>query len=176
MPGKVVALCLSLALIASAAVALACGDKLLVVGQGARFQQAYRAAHPASILIYTRPNSVVPLAISDPHLQPALKEAGHKIQTVEGFARLGEALKTGNYDLVLADIADAAVLEPLAQAAPSRPFLLPVIYKGSKEEHSAAVKKYRCVFKAPNKTDHYLAAIDEAMKLRLKGGSVSSGR
>jgi hypothetical protein len=46
--------------------------------------------------------------------------------------------------------------------------LLPVAFKASKEEQSAAQKKYHCLLKAPSDVDNYLAAIDQAMDWKLK--------
>lgn len=153
----------------AATAALGCGDKMLVLGSGVRFQHAYAAVHPASILLYMRQNSAVPAAVRDAQLQPALRQAGHKVYTVEDRAQLDQALKSGNYDLVLADLSDAETLEQAAQAAPSRPVVLPVVYKPTKAEEAAAGKNHQCVVKAPNKAGHYLAVIDEAMELKLKG-------
>ena len=33
----------------------ACEDKFLLVGRGTRFQRAYAAIHPASIVVYAQP-------------------------------------------------------------------------------------------------------------------------
>ena len=156
--------------------ALACGDKLMLFARGARFGQVYPRAHAASILAYTRQNSAVPGVVKDLELQPALKQAGHKLQVVEDPAALDEALKTGKYDLVLADVADVESLEQQVRSAPSSPMLLPVVYKPSKAEETAAGKKFRFVLKAPGKTDHYLAAIDKAMEQKLKGSARNSLR
>lgn len=152
----------------AATAALACGDKLMLLTRGARFRQVHPGAHAASILAYTRQNSAVPAVVRELELQPALKKAGHKLQGVEDPTKLDEALKTGKYDLVLADVADAEGLEQQARSAPSRPMVLPVIYKPTKAERTATRKKFRCVLKAPGNTAGYLAAIDEAMELKLK--------
>jgi hypothetical protein len=46
---------------------------------------------------------------------------------------------------------------------------LPVAFRASKEEQSAAQKKYHCLLKAPGNTDNYLDAIDQAMEWKLQG-------
>jgi len=56
-------------------------------------------------------------------------------------------------------------------SAASRPIVLPVAFKASKQEQSAALKKYRCVLKAPGTPDNYLDAIDHAMQLKLRGAN-----
>lgn len=156
--------------------ALACGDKLMLLSRGARFGQVFHHAHAVSILAYTRQNSAVPAVVRDLELQPALKEAGDKLHVVEDRAAFNEALKTGKYDLVLADLADAEGLEEQVRSAPSSPMMLLVVYKPSKAEENAAGKKFQSVLKAPGKADHYLAAIDKAMELKLKGGASNSLR
>ena len=55
--------------------------------------------------------------------------------------------------------------------AASKPVLLPVAFKASKEEQAAAQKKYHCLLKAPGNTENYLEAIDHAMDLKLKGAN-----
>ena len=155
----------------AAVAALACGDKLMLFARGARFGQVYPRAHAASILAYMPQNSAVPAVVRDLEIDPALKQAGHKLQLVQDPAALDEALKTGKYDFVLADVADAEGLEQQVRSAPSRPMMLPVVYKPSKAEEAAAGEKFRFVLKAPSKADRYLATIDKAMELKLKGGA-----
>jgi hypothetical protein len=144
--------------------ALACGDKLMLVGGHARLRQIY-GARPASILAYMRPDSSVPEIVRS--LQLAVRQTGHKFHTVENLSALDEALKAGKYDLLLADISDAEVLQQEARSAPSKPVLLPVVHKSSKAEATAAEKRFHCALKAPGSTSHYLDAIDEAMEIRM---------
>ena len=154
-----------LALFLVTAVAWACGDKLMLV-MGARMSQI-NPAHRAAILAYPGNSSSAAL-IRDLQLQPALKKAGHRFQLVEDAAGLDNALKAGKYDLVMADVASAGELSQRVSSAPSKPVLLPVAFKASKEEQSAAQKQYHCLLKGPSDTDHYLAAIDQAMDWKLK--------
>ena len=88
--------------------------------------------------------------------------------------QLKEALKSGQYDLVVGDLADAAALEEQVRSVASQPTFLPIMYKASKAEASAAQKRYMCLLKAPNKIGHYLSVIDDAMALRLKSGRKST--
>lgn len=154
-----------LGLLLVAAAAWACGDKLMLI-MGARSSQI-KPVHPALILAYPG-QSVSAALIRDLQLQPALKKAGHRIQVIEDPAALDNALKGGRYDLVIADVANAGVLSPHVLSAPSKPVLLPVVFRASKEEQSAAQKKYHCLFKAPGNPESYLAAIDQAMDWKLR--------
>jgi ABC-type amino acid transport substrate-binding protein len=155
----------SAALLSGTAV-LACGDKLLVIGRGVRFQRAY-ASRQANLVIYSN-GTQSDATLRSAKLQATLKQAGHKLQTVEGASQLGEALKSGRVDVVLADFADLAGVTRQLQSAPSKPVILPVLFKPSKAELAAAKKEYTFVLKAPGDEVQYLVAIDEAMKSRLK--------
>lgn len=161
------------ALILGGTLAWTCGDKLLVLGRGVRFQ-GENPSQSASILIYLHATSPASAAVGDPKFQSALRDAGHKVQAVGSREELGQALKTGKYDILLADYADAAALEPAAQAAPSKPVLLPAIFNGTKAEAAAAEKHYGCVLKMPGRTGHYLAMVDKAMELRSKRDGVKA--
>ncbi len=156
------------ALFLSGMSASACGDKLLVLGRGVRFQND---TQPASILIYLRSGSPASAAVGDPKFQSTLRDAGHKLRAVGSRQEVDEALKTGRYDILLVDVADAPALEQTAHSATSKPVLLPVVYNGTKAEAAAAEKHYRCVLKAPGRTGHYLAAIDKAMELKSNRNS-----
>jgi hypothetical protein len=149
---------------------LGCGDKLMLLIGHSRYQQVYNT-HPASILAFTRQNSAVPGIVRELEHQPPLKRGGHKFYSVDDVSRLDEALKAGQYDLVLADVTDADGLEQHLQSARSKPVVLPVIFNSTIAEAKVVEKRFHCVLKAPGSPSNYLAAIDGAMELRLKGGS-----
>jgi len=149
-------------------IAWACGDKLMLV-MGSRSSQI-KPLHPAAILVYPGRSASATL-IRGFQSQPALRKAGHRFQIVEDSTGIDAALKSGNYDVVVADVADAAALSQEVSSTASKAILLPVAFKASKEEQSAAQKKYHCLLKAPGNTENYLDAIDRAMELRLKGAS-----
>jgi hypothetical protein len=158
----------SFALITTAA--FACGDKLMLNFGSLQFRQVY-ARHPASVLAYVRQNSPVAGVVRQLELQPVLKQSGHKFYAVNGPAGFEEALKTGKYDLVLADAADAESLEHELEGAPLMPSVLPVVYKSTRVEAASVEKKFRAILKAPGSVEYYLAAIDQAMEVRVKGAS-----
>jgi len=147
------------------AVAWACGDKLMLI-MGVK-SSLIRPGHAALILAYPGQSASAGV-IRNLQLQPAMKKAGHKFQVVEDPSGLDTALKAGKYDVVMADVASAGEISQHLSSAPSKPVLLPVAFKASKEEQSAAQKKYHCLLKAPSDTENYLAAIDQAMDWKLK--------
>ena len=136
-----------------------CGDKALRIGRGIRFQ---RTSHPTAVLIYLPSN-----ATRAAQLQSMLKKVGHKSYAVQGVDSLGEALKSGQYDLVFTDLAAAASLETNIKTSPSKPVLVAVVSEGKKAEVTAAQKRYRYVVKNPHSADQYLDAIEDAMRSRV---------
>jgi hypothetical protein len=126
--------------------------------------------HPAVILAYPG-MSASAAVIRGLQSQPAFKKAGHRFLLVEDTAGLDNALKAGKYDVVVADIANANEVSQEVSTAASKPVLLPVAFKASRAEQSAAQKKYHCLLKAPGNTENYLEAIDQAMEWKLKGAT-----
>lgn len=156
---------ISLALVATDS--YACGDKFLVVGRGIRYERAYAAVHPASILIYSDNTD------ASKDLQSMLKRSGHKIQTVGDEAKLFSSLQSTKYDVVLVSISNAALLEKKVQSTPSKPVLLPVIFNVTGSELDSAKKQYNCVLKYNKKNKDAISVIDEVMDTRLKGKAPS---
>jgi ABC-type amino acid transport substrate-binding protein len=150
----------------SGTVALACGDKLLLIGRGVRFQRAY-APHQANVVIYSNGTQSGGF-LTSAKLRTTLKQAGHKLQTAEGPSQLDEALKFGKVDVVLTDFADLAGLSRQLQSASSKPVVLPVLVKPSKAELTAVQRDYKFALKASRDEVQYLAVINEAMKSRLR--------
>jgi hypothetical protein len=144
----------------------ACGDKFLRVGRSARYHR-YAAIHPASILIYS-PATASPKGISE--LEKLLKRAGHRPQTVSHGTPLQPALANGQFDLVIAAYADAGRLEGELAAIPSRPDVLPILIKPTREVAAAAARAYphRLEIDAMTKTEA-LVEIDELMAGRRHG-------
>jgi hypothetical protein len=92
---------------------------------------------------------------------------GHKSYAVQSVDSLSQALKSGQYDLVMTGVADAANLGNQVSASSSRPLLVAVVAEGTKTEVAAAKKQYRFVVKNPHSAEQYLDAIDEAMRSRV---------
>ena len=150
-------------------VAFACGDKLLVIGRGVRSQRVY-ASHVGNLVIYST-DTQSGGALRSAKLQTALKRAGHKLRMVEKNSQLNELLKSERVDVVLADIGELAGITRELQSAPSRPVVLPILFKPSRAEFSAAQREYQFALKVPADDIQYLIAIDEAMKSRLRTGA-----
>src|SRR5215813_4030544 len=81
----------------------ACGDKFVVVGHGVRFEQAYAAIHPASILIVLPPKNVKSAAVRDSRLLTALKMAGHHVEVVQQPTNVVEVVGRSRRDIILVE-------------------------------------------------------------------------
>lgn len=159
---------LALVLVA-AAPALACGDKLVLLGRGIRFQRMLATKHPAAILVYLRPESGISAADREYHLDSLLKLAGHKPHAVTNAAEFTKELGSNSYDLVLADYSDAAGLEKEVRSSKAKPTLVPVVYNPTEAERAAAEKQYSCLVAPAKKNYEMLTVIDDAMASRGNG-------
>lgn len=155
------------ALIAGSDALIACGDKLLPLGRGIRFQSGYTSA-PASILVYAPEGSPSATAFGETRLESALTEAGHQIHVVATSQGLEDALRTGQVDIVLVDVRDVAPVEAQIRSASSRPVLLPVVYQGTKDDYKRAEQQYRVALKAPGRAGHFCSIVDKAMEMKVK--------
>jgi ABC-type amino acid transport substrate-binding protein len=147
-------------------IAQACGDKFLLVGRSTKFHQAYAAIYPASIIVFAQSQRSAAKAIRDPRLQSDLKKAGHRVSIAEDETALARALESDRIDLVLTDAADADRIARQASNAPAKPRVLPVMYQPTPEEAKDVEQRYQCRLTSSDRTDKFLAAIDDAMKAR----------
>lgn len=145
----------------------ACGDKLMMLGRGIRFQSGY-APRPASILLYVPAGSPGASALMDPNFQSALTEAGHKLRTAGSRKELLEALKSGEPDLVISDLDYGREVDQAAQDAGNNPIFLPVLPKEEKAQAAGAKKQYGVVLVAPGRAGYYCATVDKALELKSK--------
>lgn len=162
-----IALSLALATGLSSSDASACGDKFLLLGRSLRYEEAYAAKHPASVILYAAPSTG--FATVQPEVFMLLKKAGHKAVAVDTRAALAEALKSTPFDVVFADVADLEAASADVAAAGSHAVVLAVIHAPSETEKKAAEKKYSCLLSAKGKDRHFLAVVNEVMRLREKG-------
>ena len=153
----------------------ACGEKLLVLGRGIRFQSRH-TPRAASVLLYL-PQTGSGQSLSDPHLESALREAGHAVHAVTTNADLESALRSGTYDVVLANVTDATDLERAQAVTERNAVVLPAVYlvapapqakQQTKADRENASKAFGVMVEVPGRPGHYCAAVDKAMELKLK--------
>jgi hypothetical protein len=163
----------------------ACGDKLMMLGRGIRFQ-AKHTPRAATVLLYL-PESASGQPLTDPKLESALREAGHAVRAVTSAADLDMALRGGTFDVVLANFTHAAELEKAKSVADHNAVVLPAIYlvrsgsqaaakQQSKADRDKASKAFSVIVEVPGRPGHYCHAVDEAMELKLKREKTAARR
>ena len=154
---------LSLLLALSAVDALACGDKYLSVGRGARFQRGYVSLHPVSVVVLKSKVTGRQSFLS------RLKIAGHRLAVVDDVARLESMLAANKYDVILAGHESASLVEQILSKQESKPVFLPVVEDAS-QLNAADTRKYGCVLNPATrkKQKDFLAVLDEAVEARSR--------
>ncbi len=145
-------------------VALACGDKLLLAGRDYPYSRGYAAIHPSSIVIYLPKAAKVHGAGNA--LASLLKRAGHDAEVIADASVLAKRLRSGQVDLVLANIVDVVDAEGASNGVQTQPIMLPVLFDPSAASLEAAIRRYGYALKAPDTANRFLGTIDEAMASR----------
>src|SRR5438045_9314277 len=109
--------CLFVFAIGSAASVFACGDKYVVFGQGVRFQRAYAATHPASILVYLKPGTRWATPENRDRPLGVLRMVGHRPQAVSTIAEAQAAMATKQFDILLAEADSVEPLNEIGRAS-----------------------------------------------------------
>ena len=148
----------------------ACGDKFVVVGRGVRFEQAYAAIHPASILIVLPPKNVKSAAVRDSRLVTALKMAGHHVEVVQQPTNLAEAVGRSRRDIILVEQADASAFQDIAApVGQPKPSIVGVLENPSSSALTEARRQVEYVLTTPAPIARILNLMDDVMKTRLEG-------
>jgi hypothetical protein len=161
----------------------ACGEKLLTLGRAIRFQSRH-TPRAASVLLYL-PQTGAGQSLTDPNLESALREAGHAVRAATTSTDLESALRSGNYDVVLANLTDGPDLERAQAVTDRNAVVLPAVYliaptqqtkPQAKLDRDNASKTFGVVVEVPGRPGHYCAAVDKAMELKLKRERSSKAR
>jgi hypothetical protein len=128
--------------LASAPCALACGDKLTVLGGGIPFEKIHTTHRHGSLVMYLSPDSRLSATNSDARLDKALTRDGHQVKLVQSSAELKQALDAGQVDFVLIDWSEAKQLQ--ADVVAHVP-IVPVTYGTDAAERSLAQTRSGCV-------------------------------
>jgi hypothetical protein len=154
----------------------ACGDKFLLVGRGVRFEQAYAAVHPASILIVLPVKNVKSAAVGDSRLLTVLKNAGHRVEVIQRPANLADALNRSRHDIILAEQPEASALRDIAPTAgQAKPSIIGVLENPSPAALTDARQKLEYTLPTPTSLAHILNLMDDVMKARLDSARRGSG-
>jgi hypothetical protein len=147
--------------------AYSCGDKLLVLGRGVRFQ-TLNGSRPANILAFLRAGTGASAVAGDQRFQLALKKAGYQFRVVRDDEEVDVALRSGKYDLVIAEISDLNAIDLALHSTPRAPALLPILYQPTRLEVTSGEQRYRYVLKAPDKDSHYVSVIEKALEMKFE--------
>jgi hypothetical protein len=106
----------------------ACGDKLVQIGRGVRYQRA-NAVRPASIVMFVSPG--FDRRVAD-HLRSELTMVGHTVQIVVDPAAFKSALASKRSDIVLTDVDNLAVVDEQLSSSASKPTVIPLIERSAR--------------------------------------------
>lgn len=157
--------------LAVSASALACGDKFLVAGRGARFQRG--GSHPP-VVIYAPLSSTLRGASGSASLDGVLKRGGYRPSVAASPEDLARILKTEEPGVIVVDAADAPMVAKYAPAGPAGPVIVPVLSNASSREVADARKTWGVALKSPASGDALLDAVDQAVELRAKSGKLAA--
>ena len=139
--------------------ARACGEGTFNMGQGLRYQ-GYLAPHPATVLVYDDG------AANHRALYAGLQKAGHTVTVVGNAGDMSRALHARRFDVVIADLDDAAAMQPEVAAASARTTLLPVVARNRRN-----APELRGTFKLflldGASLGQYLKVINQSLSLRV---------
>jgi hypothetical protein len=150
--------------------AFACGDKFLIIGRGASYRNRYVAIHPAAILLYGEKAA----GRGDVDVRRILQRAGHHVDLAADGAQLESAMRAKRYDFVIATIDAVEEATRRARAVSSDALVLPILFASNANEVTEAERQFECIAKADRaaKQRSFLAVLDDAMGIRLKGEPV----
>lgn len=161
---RLLLLALTLALTRSPS-ALACGDKFLLIGRGAGYRSRYVAIHPASILLL----GAKAAGNGDVDVRRILQRAGHRVDYEPDAGRLDAVLKSKPYDFVIVPLDGIGQVEGHVQSLAPGTLVVPILYASTDEDVKRVEKQYECIAHSEEKQRTFLAVLDDAMSMRLKG-------
>lgn len=145
--------------------ALACGDKFLIIGRGAGYRNRYVAIHPASILLL----GARAAGDRDVDVRRILQRAGHRVDYEADAARLDAVMRAKAYDFVIVPLDSVSATESRVQSLAPGTLVVPIIYASTEQEMKQVAKQYECIAHSEEKQRNFLAVLDDAMSMRLKG-------
>ena len=160
----------------SAATLFACGDKFVVFGQGVRFQRAYAATHPASILVYLKPGSRWTTPENRDRLLSVLRMVGHHPQAVSTVEELQAATATGTFDVLLTEFSTLPAATQAAAMSKKHPTIIPMAFEPTRAELEGFEKQNSCTVAVSKRSHELLTVINDVMASRIKGTGESCQR
>ena len=145
--------------LATATNSLACGDKLVQVVRGIRYQRA-SAVRPANIVMFLSPNF-------DRHAASRLRSdlafVGHKVQIVEDAASLVSILPTLP-DIILTDVDNLPIVTEQVSSMSSKPTIIPIIDRSTQSAAASLQVRFPFVMTSAARGLDQIAMITRALK------------
>ena len=165
----------ALAIPVFASTALACGDKLAMIGGGVSFERISHATNPGSVVLLIAPGSPFSQADDELKLAESLRKTGHTVRRVSSTAELESALRDSPVDVVVAYWTDAnAVAQKLGGSASAAPTVVPVVYQATPAQLSDATAGSKCVAEVEKRRGKQLAeTVDKVLQKRKSGQPVT---
>ena len=174
---RLVGLVAAVAVAAQSGPALACGDKLSMMGGGVSFERINFSAHRGSVVMLLAPDSQLRATAADLELKRALERAGHTVRTLDTSDELAAQLSGGGVDVVLVDAwAAASMQRQIAAATPAArgPIVLTVVYKAGASGQPTTRVDRLCVARADKQNGRaVLDAIEQELARKARGEPVT---
>jgi hypothetical protein len=147
--------------------AAACGDKIVDISQGVKFQRAL-GVNPATILVYVDADRVKrPVK----RLVASLSRVGHDVDLVTDQQVVIEALRRSEYDLVIAELGEVALMETVLVPGSSPPRLIPLVLDASDAELALATEDHPYVLSVPGRDNEQILTVDEALRAQVSASA-----
>ena len=143
----------------------ACGDKTMRVRTKLPYYRVQASKHPSTILIYS---AALPSGKAVELRDFLNNTVGHKATVTDDVRSAKNDLKTGQYDLVLTNLAEAPDLQKQVESFTPKTLVVPVLFKQPKSEEKAAAQQYKVIMKNPVDGLDFMIAVDRVMKLQSK--------
>jgi hypothetical protein len=158
---KRAAICLTLVLsVALGTNAWACGDKMVQIGRGVRYQRA-SAVRPANIVMFVSPRFDRAAAN---RLRSDLVLVGHKVQIAGDSASFASLVASKHPDIVLTDVDNLNLVTDQLGSSSSRPTIIPIIDRAATATAGEVTGRYPFVMLLSSRGFDQLALISRAMK------------
>lgn len=143
--------------------AAACGDKIVDISSGVRFQRA-GAAQTGAVLIFVGDAS----AKAVKGLRSTLSRVGHQVEVVDDLSTLAREFEATSHDVVIAALPDAELVAELVAAIlgdppwPTR--LIPFVDRSSEAKLEEARRNYGFALSVPGKANDQILTVDAAIE------------
>jgi hypothetical protein len=163
-----------LALSSVAAPAIACGDKLAMIGGGVSFDRVASATQPGNVVLLIAPDSPLSRADADLGLTDSLRRTGHSVRRVHSEAELQAALRQEQADVVVVYWTEAdAIADAFHSDATTAPTVVPVAYRATPAQLADAAAQSKCIADVEKRRGKQLAeTVDRVLAKRKAGLSV----